>query len=305
MNSVEQLRTLLSRPGMLIAPGAYDAIGARLIAQAGFPVVYMTGAGVCAARGYPDFGLLTMTEMADSAGLMARAVDVPLIADADTGYGNELNVNRTVREYQSRGVAAIHIEDQVAPKRCGHLEGKTVVSCEEFVSKIAAAVDARGPGGMVIIARSDARAVNGLDDAIRRANAALDAGADMAFVEAVQGLEELAIVPRRIHGACVLNVVPGGKTPSIDLREAQAMGYKLAILPATLLNATVEGGDAALLEIKTRHAAPALNVPVTTMFRRFGADEWEALRHRSRERQGGTTDTNAAIGGFSGPDPVR
>lgn len=176
MNSTDRLRALLSQPGMLIAPGAYDAIGARLIAQAGFPAVYMTGAGVCAARGYPDFGLLTMTEMADSAGLMARAVDVPLIADADTGYGNELNVTRTVREYQSRGVAAIHIEDQVAPKRCGHLEGKAVVSSGEFASKIAAAVEARGPRGMVIIARTDARAVNGLDDAMRRASAALEGG---------------------------------------------------------------------------------------------------------------------------------
>lgn len=287
MKAVEQLRALLGRPGMLIAPGAYDAIGARLIAQAGFPAVYMTGAGVCAARGYPDFGLLTMTEMVESAGLMARAVDVPLIADADTGYGNELNVTRAVRDYQSRGVAAIHIEDQVAPKRCGHLDGKTVVSSEEFVSKIAAAIEARGPGGLIIIARTDARAVNGLDDAIRRANAALDAGADMAFVEAVQSLDELATVPRRIHGPCLLNVVPGGKTPSIDLREAEAMGYKVAILPATLLNASVEGGDAALLDIKTRHAAPALKVPVATMFRRFGADEWEAVRHRSSERQSG------------------
>lgn len=274
---------------MLIAPGAYDAIGARLIAQAGFPAVYMTGAGVCAARGYPDFGLLTMTEMADSAGLMARAVDVPLIADADTGYGNELNVTRTVREYQSRGVAAIHIEDQVAPKRCGHLEGKDVVSSGEFASKIAAAVEARGPRGMVIIARTDARAVNGLDNAMRRASAALEAGADMAFVEAVQSLDELALVPRRIHGPCVLNVVPGGKTPSVDLREAQAMGYKLAILPATILNATVEGADAALLAIKTTHTAPALKVSVATMFRRFGADEWEAVRLRSSKRQSGTS----------------
>jgi 2-methylisocitrate lyase-like PEP mutase family enzyme len=173
MNSPQSLRDQLSQRGMVIAPGAYDAIGARLIEQAGFSAVYMTGAGTSAARGYPDFGLLTMSEMVENAAAMARAIGVPLIADADTGYGNELNVTRTVREFEARGVAAIHIEDQVAPKRCGHLDGKEVVSRDEFVSKIRAAVEARRSHEFLVIARTDARAMLSLDEAVWRANAAL------------------------------------------------------------------------------------------------------------------------------------
>jgi len=280
MNSAQRLRQRLAEPGMLIAPGAYDGIGARLIEQAGFSAVYMTGAGTSAARGYPDFGLLTMSEMVENAAVMARSISIPLIADADTGYGNELNVTRTVREFESRGIAAIHIEDQVAPKRCGHLDGKEVVSCEEFVSKIRAAAEARRSADFVVIARTDARAVHGLDEAIRRANAALQAGADMAFVEAPQTLEEVALVPTRVRGPCLLNVVPGGRTPPFDLREAQAMGYKLAILPGLMLKATLEAGDAALAELKATHLAPKVTANVAQVFRRFGADEWDALRQR-------------------------
>ena len=274
------LRQLLAAPGMVIAPGAYDAIGARLIEQAGFPAVYMTGAGTSAARGFPDFGLLDMGEMVGNAATMARSISVPLIADADTGYGNELNVTRTVREYESRGVAAIHIEDQVSPKRCGHLDGKEVVSREDFVSKIRAAVEARRTRDFVVIARTDARAVLSLDEAVWRANAALDAGADMAFVEATQTVDEVAAVPKQVKGPCLLNVVPGGRTPMFDLRQAQEMGYKLAILPGLMLKAAIEAGDAALAELKRTHQAPAVTQSVAQTFRRFGADEWDALRTR-------------------------
>ena len=280
VSSIPSLRQQLAAPGMVIAPGAYDGIGARLIEQAGFSAVYMTGAGTSAARGYPDFGLLTLTEMVDNAALMARAIGVPLIADADTGYGNELNVTRTVREYEARGVAAIHIEDQVAPKRCGHLDGKLVISREEFVSKIRAAVEARRTKEFVIIARTDSRAMMDLDEAIWRANAALNAGADMAFVEATQTREEVAAVPQRVHGPCLLNVVPGGRTPVFDLREAETMGYKLAILPGLMLKAAIEAGDAALAELKATSIAPSVNRSVAETFRRFGADEWDALRTR-------------------------
>ncbi len=280
MTPAQHLRQILAQPGMLTAPGAYDAIGARLIEQAGFPAVYMTGAGASAARGLPDFGLLTMSEMVESAAVMARSIKVPLIADADTGYGNELNVTRTVREYEARGVAAIHIEDQVSPKRCGHLDGKDVVSVDEFVSKIRAAVEARRSPDFIIIARTDARAVLGLDEAIARANAALAAGADMAFVEAAQTLEEVAAIPKRVQGPCLLNVVPGGKTPLFDLREADAMGYKLAILPGLMLKAALEAGDAALAELKSTHQSPAVTMNVAQVFRRFGADEWNGLRQR-------------------------
>jgi 2-methylisocitrate lyase-like PEP mutase family enzyme len=279
-NPASLLRQLLAAPRMVIAPGAYDAIGARLIEQAGFPAVYMTGAGTSAARGFPDFGLLDMGEMVGNAATMARSISVPLIADADTGYGNELNVTRTVREYESRGVAAIHVEDQVSPKRCGHLDGKEVVPRADFVSKIRAAVEARRTKDFMVIARTDARAMLSLDEAIWRANAALDAGADMAFVEATQSVEEVAAVPRQVKGPCLLNVVPGGRTPIFDLRQAEEMGYKLAILPGLMLKAAIEAGDAALAELKRSHQAPPVSQSVVQTFRRFGADEWDALRTR-------------------------
>ena len=227
-----RLRELLASGGLIQAPGAYDGITARLTAQAGFPAVYMTGAGASAARGYPDYGLLTLTEMVENAGILARAVDVPVIADADTGYGNELNVTRTVREFEGRGVAAIHIEDQVSPKRCGHLAGKDVVGREEFVSKIRAAAAARREPDFVLIARTDANAVMGLEEAVSRANAALLAGAGMAFVEAPRSLEELAAIPRQVNGPCVLNIVPGGLTPLVSASDAQALGFRMVIYPA-------------------------------------------------------------------------
>jgi 2-methylisocitrate lyase-like PEP mutase family enzyme len=280
MNDAHNFRQILTRPGMLIVPGAYDAVGARLIEQAGFGAVYMTGAGTSLARGYPDLGLLTMNEMVENAGAMARAISVPLIADADTGFGNELNVTRCVREYEARGVAAIHIEDQVMPKRCGHTDGKEVVSREEFISKIRAAVAARRKPDFVIIARTDARAMISLDEAVWRANTALQAGADMAFVEATQTLEEVAAVPKQVHGPCLLNMVPGGKTPISDLREAEAMGYKMVILPGLMLKATIAAGDAALAELKATLMAPSSAESITQTFRRFGADEWDALRGR-------------------------
>jgi len=275
------LRQLLNRPGMLIAPGAYDAIGARLIEQAGFEVVYMTGGVTSAAHGFPDFGLLHMGEMVETAAVMARSIHLPLVADADTGYGNALNVTRTVREFEARGVAAIHIEDQVMPKRCGHLDGKEVTSKAEFVSKIKAAVEARRSKDFVIIARTDARAVLGFDQAIDRANATLAVGADMAFVEAMQSMEEVAAVPRRVQGPCLLNVIPGSKTPILDLREAQTMGYKLAILPALLVFAAIDSSEHVLTELKNTWRHPVSNISVAQFFRRYGgADEWEELRSR-------------------------
>src|SRR4051794_36691701 len=210
MPGPSRMRALLRGDAMVVAPGAYDALTARLVAQAGFPAVYMTGAGTSVSHGYPDFGLLTMTEMVENAARIVHAVSVPVIADADTGYGNELNVFRTVQEYESRGVAAIHIEDQVLPKKCGHLDDKEVVSREDYVAKIRAAVAAKRDRDFMIIARTDARAVAGLDEAIARANAALQAGADMGFVEAPQTMQELAEVPKRVAGPCLLNVVRGG-----------------------------------------------------------------------------------------------
>src|ERR1700734_2580187 len=239
MSKASELRELLRQDGMLTAPGAYDCITARMIEQAGFNTVYMTGAGTAAMLGYPDYGLVTMSEMVENAGRIAAAVNVPVIADADTGYGSELNVVRTVREYEQRGVVGIHIEDQGFPKKCGHLQNKTIIPLEDYVAKIRAAAGARRDRDFLIIARTDARAVLGFEEAIRRANAALDAGADMAFVEAPESLEEVEAVPRLVRGPCLLNMVWRGKTPDVALDEAQAMGYKLAILPVLLFNAVV------------------------------------------------------------------
>jgi 2-methylisocitrate lyase-like PEP mutase family enzyme len=284
MAQASGFRDLLKRDGMVVAPGAYDCITAKLIEQAGFAAVYMTGAGTAATLGYPDFGLVTMSEMVANAGRIAAAVDVPVIADADTGYGNELNVFRTVREFEASRVAGIHIEDQEFPKKCGHLEGKQVIPREDYVAKIRAAVAARRNKDFVIIARTDARAVAGFDEAITRANEALAAGADMAFVEAPQTREEVAAVPRLVNGRCLLNVVRGGKTPDLDLREAEAMGYKLAIMPALLIKSVVGICDQMLAELKAthRHPLPVEEITVPEMFRRFGADEWDALRDRFR-----------------------
>ena len=283
MSRATKLRQLLKQD-MIVAPGAYDCITARTIAQAGFAAVYMTGAGTAATLGYPDYGLVTMSEMADNAGRIAAAVDVPVIADADTGYGNELNTTRTIREYERRGVAGLHIEDQGFPKKCGHLDNKVIVPLDEYLAKVRAAVAARTNPDFVIIARTDSRAVLGLEEAIRRANAALQAGADMAFVEAPQTLEEVAEVPRRVKGPCLLNVVRGGKTPDLDLGDAERMGYKLAIVPGLLIKNVVGICEQMLSELAStrRHPAPVREMTVRETFQLWGADQWDALRTRFR-----------------------
>ena len=280
MTKARQLRELLRQDGMITAPGAYDCITARMIQQAGFSAVYMTGAGTAAMLGYPDYGLVTMSEMVDNAGRIAAAVSVPVIADADTGYGNELNVVRTVREYEQRGVAGIHLEDQGFPKKCGHLENKVVVALENYLAKIRAAVSARRDPDFLITARTDARAVLGFEEAVRRANAALDAGADMAFVEAPESLEEVAAVPRLVRGPCMLNMVWRGKTPDVTLDDARAMGYKLAILPVLLFNAVIGVCDRMLDELKQnrRHPIPMADVAPKEFFRRMGAEEWDKVK---------------------------
>jgi 2-methylisocitrate lyase-like PEP mutase family enzyme len=267
---------------MLVAPGAYDCITARTIAQAGFDAVYMTGAGTAATLGYPDYGLLTMTEMADNAGRLAAAVEVPLIADADTGYGNELNTTRTVREYERRGVAGLHIEDQGFPKKCGHLDNKVILPLEEYLAKMRAAVAARQNPDFLIIARTDARAVLGFEEAIVRANAALAAGADLAFVEAPQTIEEVLAVPRLVKGPCLINVVWRGKTPDIAFADAERAGYKLAIVPGLLFKAVIGVCDQMLAELKERGRHPLLKTEMTVgdAFRRVGAEAWDAVSER-------------------------
>ena len=284
MSKARQLRSLLRQDGMTIAPGAYDCITATLIARAGFPAVYMTGAGTAASHGYPDYGLLTMSEMVENAGRIAGSVDVPVIADADTGYGNELNVVRTVREYERQGVAAIHIEDQVFPKKCGHLDDKEVIALDAYIAKIRAAADARRSADFLIIARTDARAVAGFEEAIRRANAALEAGAEMAFVEAPQTIDEVGAVPKLVKGPCLLNVVRRGKTPPIELSAAAAMGYKLAILPTLLFQGVIGSCEELLTDLKSGALpTPPKDLSPHETFARLRADEWDAVRDRYRD----------------------
>jgi 2-methylisocitrate lyase-like PEP mutase family enzyme len=287
MTERSRFRALLRQDGMIVAPGAYDCITARLIQQAGFAAVYMTGAGTAATLGYPDFGLVTMSEMVGNARRIAAAVDLPVIADADTGYGNELNVTRTVREYEMAGVAGIHIEDQGFPKKCGHLDDKEIVPREEFVAKIRAAAAAHRDPDFLVIARTDARAVAGFEEAVTRANLALEAGAGMAFLEAPQTMDEVRAVPRLVKGPCLLNVVHGGKTPDLDLDEVERIGYKLAIVPGLLAKSVVGVCEAALAELKSARRHPPLlrEMTVREMFQRFGADEWDALRTRFRDTE--------------------
>jgi len=237
-----RLRELLARPEPLVAPGAYDALSARLVEQAGFDVVYMTGFGTTAAlAGRPDVGLLTGTEMIDNARRIAAAVDVPVIADADTGYGNAINVMRTVQAYEQAGVAGIHIEDQVMPKKCGHMSGKAVIPADEMVGKIRAAVAARRDPDFLLIARTDAAAVEGLSAAIDRARAYADAGADVLFVEAPTSEDDIARVADELRGVAplVFNWAEGGRTPPIPLARIAELGFALVLFPiGTLLAAT-------------------------------------------------------------------
>jgi len=287
MNKAETLRAkfkdMLASDGMITAPGCYDGLTATLISTAGFDCAYMTGAGTSIAKGYPDFGLMTMTEMVANAETVANAANCPVIADADTGYGNELNVTRTVHDYERAGVAGIHMEDQGFPKRCGHLDDKEIIPLEEYVAKIRAAVAARRDQNFQVIARTDSRAVLGFEEAVRRGNAALDAGADIVFLEAPQTIDELHAVPKQVKGPCLFNYVEGGKTPYIELKTAQEMGFKIAILPGVLLRQAILGCEDVLKGLKATGEPPNnyKHVSVREMFDRFGAKEWDKLRVES------------------------
>lgn len=235
------LKKMLSEKGIIRAPGSFDAWSARLVEKAGFPAVYMTGYGVSASvLGEPDIGIISMTEMTDQVKGIASAVEIPLIADADNGYGGVHNVIRTVKEYERNGAAAIQLEDQVFPKRCGHMEGKEVVPMEEMMAKIRAAVYARQSDEFVIVARTDTRAVIGFEEGIRRSLAYLDAGADVIFFEAPQSKDEMAEVAKRVPAPLLANMVEKGKTPFLTSRELEQMGYKIVIYPAAALYAATK-----------------------------------------------------------------
>lgn len=229
------LREMLEKEEALLVPGCYDALSAKILKQAGFPVIYMSGSGVTASvTGKPDVGLLTMTEMVNQARNIVNAIDLPLICDADTGYGNAINLIRTVKEYERAGVAGIHIEDQVTPKRCGHFEGKAVISAEEMVKKIEAAIYAREDQDFLIIARTDARAVFGLEEVLRRGRLYADAGADVLFVEAPQSAGELETITCAFNDIPLLiNMVEGGKTPIFSFDYLKGLGFKIVLYPTS------------------------------------------------------------------------
>ena len=286
MRNTTRLRDLLAGPDLIVAPGAYDALSARLIAQAGFPVVYMTGFGTAASvLGQPDVGLLTMSEMVSRAGALTSVVgDVPVIADADTGYGNPINVRRTIREYERAGVAGLHIEDQVWPKKCGHMEGKQVIPVEEMVQKVRAAVDARQDPDFVIIARTDANAVTGLEDAMRRGRAYREAGADIVFIEAPRSITELRAIAEAFSDVPLLfNWAESGKTPPLPLDEIREFGYKMVIFPVSMLFAATYA-MLGLLEALKRGEVPTVMGERMMTFAQFtdtiGLPEIQKLERR-------------------------
>ena len=247
------LRALVEKKQGLVVPGAYDGISARLVQQAGFPAVYMTGYGTAASRlGLPDLGFAGLAEMADHARNIAAVIDVPLIADADTGYGNALNVRRTVQTYEAAGVAALHIEDQITPKRCGHLSGHQVIPRGEFAGKIRAAIDARRDPDLLIIARTDGISAVGLDEALRRGEAAAEAGADVLFIEAPRDEAQVERVARAFDTPLLYNYAPGGRSPLLPFPRLRELGYAIILLPVDTLLVGVHAIHAFLAEVKTR-----------------------------------------------------
>ena len=283
MTPRQELRRLIGQTGYTMVPGAYDTLTARLVEAAGFAAVYLTGGGYSRASGYPDLGLLSLTENVQFIGRTVEAVAIPVIADADTGYGNVINVIRTVREYEKTGVAGFHIEDQVSPKKCGHYEGKEVIGRAEMVGKIKAAVDTRRDADMVIIARSDARAIEGLDAAIDRVNAYLEAGADVGFVEAPQTVEELRIVGKRVRGPALVNVFEGGKTPMLGATELDEMGFRLGIYPSQTHRAAIRAAQRVLAAMKRDGDTSAIEAELATFQDRedaVGTARWRALEEK-------------------------
>ena len=272
------LRELLAKPGLLRAPGVFEGLGAHLVRRAGFSAAYLTGAGVAVSGyGLPDIGLVTGSEMVDRVALVVQASGLPVIADADTGYGNTVNVVRTVRRYERAGVAAIQLEDQAFPKRCGHLAGKELVSADEFARKLHAALDAR-EAGTVIIARTDARGPAGIDEAISRAKRYAAEGADLIFVEAPESCDEIERVAAEVDAPLVFNVVPSGRSPEIGEDDLERLGYKLAIYPGALLGPVVSAMATSLAGLGGRPAGEA--VGPGGVFGLVGLREWTELDER-------------------------
>ena len=281
MKMTTTLRQLLGQPGIIVAPGAYDCLTARIIEREGFPVVYMTGAGTAVTRvGKPDLGFASLTEMLANASAITSTISVPLIADADTGYGGALNVYRTIQEYEKAGVAALHLEDQAFPKRCGHLDGKEVVPLAEMVVKLRAACDARTDEDFVIIARTDALAVTGLDDTLRRCTAYAEAGADVLFVEALRTEAEIDRIRHEVDVPLLYNFVEHGKSPLIPVAQLAALGFKMVIFPGSLMLSVCTMAQRILREIRQHGTTASLlgeMGSVVDLFNLMGMQEALAL----------------------------
>ena len=283
MSARKKFKALMAAPGYVVAPGAYDTLTARMVQNAGFDAVYMTGGGYSRANGYPDIGLLTMTEVVQWLSRTVDVVDIPVIADMDAGYGNAVNVVRSVREYEKTGVAAFHLEDQISPKKCGHYEGKLLVSTGEMVGKIKAAVDTRRDESLSIIARTDARAMEGLQAAIDRMHAYLEAGADIAFVEAPQSVDELAQVARSFKKPAMANIFEGGKTPAIPAEKLEAMGFRLGIYPSQTHRAAIFAVKEVLQVLRRDGGTEAIEQRLATFLDREEAvntKHWQAIEKK-------------------------
>jgi 2-methylisocitrate lyase-like PEP mutase family enzyme len=281
MNSRQVLKQLFQRDRLLVAPGCFDGLSARLIEEAGFEAAYLSGGAVARSMGIPDIGLVTMSEVIERAAQVVAAVKIPIIADADTGYGNALNLVRSVKAFERTGVAAIHIEDQITPKRCGHLDGKEVISLAEMEKKLQAALASRTDPEFLIIARTDARGVHSFDDAIRRGKAFAELGVDAVFVEAPQSEAELEEIPRALPNVPLLvNVFKGGKTPMLPVERLQQMGYRIAIYPSETQRAAIHAMRQALALLKREGTTEKMDDALTTFKERdkvVGLDEWQQL----------------------------
>ena len=283
MNARTKFRQMMSATGYVVAPGAYDTLTARMVQLAGFQAVYLTGGGYSRANGYPDIGLLTMTEVVQWISRTVDVVDIPVIADMDAGYGNAMNVVRSVREYEKTGVAAFHLEDQISPKKCGHYEGKLLVTAAEMAGKIKAAVDTRRDESLSIIARTDARAMEGLQAAIDRMHIYLEAGADIAFVEAPQSVDELAQVGRSFKKPAMANIFEGGKTPAIAAAKLEAMGFKLGIYPSQTHRAAIFAVKEVLEVLRRDGDTEVMEHRLATFMDReeaVGSKHWQALEKK-------------------------
>jgi len=279
------LRRLLEGREIVVAPGVYDGLSARLARHAGFAAVYATGGGIARSMGYPDLGLLGMAEVIERVAGIVEHAGVPVIADADTGYGNALNTRRAVREFARAGVAALHLEDQTFPKRCGHLDDKTVVPIVEMTQKLRAAREAAGDTDLVLIARTDALAVEGLEAAIERARAYVQAGADVIFVEAPTTETQIEAVARRVPGPKLINMFEGGKTPLVPLERLDALGFRIVIIPSDLQRAAIRAMQETLAAIKCDGNSRAVAGRLATFSEReriVGTPEYLRLDERYR-----------------------